>query len=86
MSKHTKGPWHAVRTPESPYFDWYVRGKRFSVGLDHEADARLISAAPELLAALQCCIGSLSVVSPGGDEDPDVQRAKKAVAKALGED
>ena len=56
MNTHTPGPWNAVQTPESGYFEWTVRGERLSVGVDTDnakADARLIAAAPELLAALQ---------------------------------
>ena len=50
------------------------------------ANARLIAAAPELLEALRRCIGSLRAVSPGGDGDPDVEFARAAVSKAIGED
>ena len=61
MSKFTPGPWRAERTPASAYFDWTVmapsgKGRTMHIGIDTdntEADARLIAAAPDLLAALK---------------------------------
>jgi hypothetical protein len=47
-------------------------------------DARLVAAAPDLLEALERCMGALRVVSPGGDADPDVECARAAIAKAIG--
>ena len=46
-----------------------------------EANARLIAAAPDLLQALQL----LLIVVDAPDDDPDIVRAKNAVAKATGE-
>ena len=42
----------------------------------------LAAAAPDLLEALQRCVGSLRVSSPGGDGDPDVEFARAAIEKA----
>lgn len=91
---HTPGPWTVNKSGKQP-----IVGKELNDGqpalplvtavhgynaTQARANARLIAAAPDLLFALQCCIGSLAVVSPGGNQDPDVLRAKAAVAKALG--
>ena len=56
--KHTPGPWECARsaTPEWSYqATIYVDGggfKRVAMAFESEANARLISAAPDLLAAL----------------------------------
>ena len=86
-AKHTPGPWLAERTPESSYFDWYVRGKRFAVGINtdnNEADARLIASAPDLLDALRAMEHEFGrTYLPGSSSAVDAARA--AIAKALGE-
>jgi len=56
MSAHTPGPWTAIETPESSHHDWRIKATRLFIGVatdNSEADARLIAAAPELLAALE---------------------------------
>jgi len=49
-----------------------------------EADARLIAAAPDLLAALEWAMPRLQEV--GGDENPQYVAAMAAIAKAKGEE
>jgi hypothetical protein len=79
---HTPAPWTAKRTPASAYFDWAVeaksgQGRVMSVGVDtdnSEADAKLIAAAPELLAALKALHAK---PTPG-----TLEQALAAIAKA----
>jgi len=78
---HTPGPWEAVASPESVHFDWRVQAKRLYVGIctdNSEGDARLIAAAPELLAALQFAEQMLAHM--GGP----VEQARAAIARATG--
>ena len=61
MNQHTPGPWKIARQGISPGWLIYSDFERELFGathyiaqnLTHEADARLIAAAPELLAALK---------------------------------
>jgi hypothetical protein len=78
---HTPGPWRAIKTPESTYFDDQVQIGRDRVGVYSEADARLIAEAPELLAVLQAVIHSV----PFHHSHKDVHdRAVAAIARATG--
>jgi hypothetical protein len=86
--KHTRGPWK-----QGGYFIWRGDDRRIPIHAPkrgriaevyREQDAPVIAAAPELLEALERCMGALRVVSPGGDADPDVECARAAIAKATG--
>lgn len=59
MSKHTPGPW--IHDGQHVYakgsFKLYVEGTRFGAKGSLVANARLIAAAPDLLAALKLCAG-----------------------------
>jgi len=96
--KHTPGPWVAASSPSS-VVGWPICGKMGRIigdvaclharpGTDAyaevEANAHLIAAAPDLLAALKRCV-VLAAAHPGGD-DPNVARANAAIAKAEGRD
>lgn len=98
MSKHTPGPWyttarsnnmidvcHQIRRPGAITMALCRVQARQSWLSEAEANARLIAAAPDLLEALKRCAGVLGLVSPGGQEDPDVLCARAAIAKATGE-
>ena len=81
MSKHTPGPWKAsgVGTVSHATRGFWIA--RLWVGFrtkEREANARLIAAAPDMLAALE----DLTVAAPN---DPCWQRARAAIAKAKGE-
>lgn len=104
MSKHTPGPWHVVEEMDDdgdvlysieadnvPVADIYRKA-------EHEANARLIAAAPELLEALMSILDyapemELCIASRyGGDSftyvgfSGHIADAKAAIAKATGED
>jgi hypothetical protein len=84
MSAHTPGPWRVARLRSGA---WAVvdRGTRDIVpsiftqrdGGEDEANARLIAAAPDLLAALKY------LLELGGDDDRRIT-ADAAIAKAEG--
>jgi hypothetical protein len=84
MSEHTPGPWHVY---EGCVYD------ADNAELSHcpgEADARLIAAAPDLLAALKALLDNGDDPHPLSGRDPTVRRedigpARAAIAKAIGE-
>ncbi len=69
MSKHTPGPWHHYRysglVPALHIIEPLTRGVTMQMSLHGatDADARLIAAAPELLAALNQAAAALAVVA-----------------------
>ena len=86
MNKHTPGPW----THEGQGDITGIEDNGFGRGpVDvcsvylrtvegrHEANARLIAAAPDLLEALECLIKS--------DHDDVIEMARAAIARARGE-
>jgi hypothetical protein len=89
---HTPGPWIAKQTPASAYFDWSVEaksgpGRIMSIGVDTdntEADAKLIAAAPDLLACLKDWVNDFADCLEGGDENELVKFSRAAIAKAQG--
>lgn len=81
--QHTPGPWRfeestkTVRTVLQNY--WLVRLDSWDAGeVNHEANARLIAAAPDLLEALELAL----VATDGVWED----KARAAIAKARGQE
>lgn len=85
QAKHTPGPWE-IR--EGTYghastYDWQIVNKdgEYVCDGDGEANARLITAAPELLDALQAVLDYGSMTGASWIED----KARAAIAKALGE-
>jgi hypothetical protein len=101
MIKHTPGPWTAIADPYEdgkPYY--HIRaghgshGDGFSFsGIIPDADARLIAAAPELLAALESTTKMLSFflryTTPDWDGSATptstIGVARATIAKAKGE-
>lgn len=90
MSKHTPGPWvvyefvdgYDIRAPEAECYVATASDPEAVWGaIGREADACLIAAAPELLAA---CEGLLSVLPATGHHAINMARA--AIAKAKGEE
>jgi len=97
MNKHTPGPWYVADTKirtsinsehkHIAMVNYSYRGIESDVmGEEHEANARLIAAAPDLLAALQ---GLLRGIFDGPDEADAamlIAKARDAVNKAIGKD
>lgn len=102
MSKHTAGPW--VVSASSPFL---IRAGNDTTGrhIAHtgpasyhpsfevdEPNARPIAAAPDLLEALEECLGWLEwLYHPDHDDEKksslsSLKRARAAIAKATGED
>jgi hypothetical protein len=103
MSEHTPGPWRFSREGDEPY--WHVDmpgpcGVRYgfcnAMVYTTEADARLIAAAPELLAACNKLVATLEgawaereLAAPKSVQcqlGTEVRHAKAAIAKAEGRD
>lgn len=91
---HTPGPW-VIRTLENFGFNvvHYVGGDKFDIlrvaKTSEEANARLIAAAPELLAALQALFNSYKNLADSGDagywsieDQPEGKQALAALAAA----
>jgi hypothetical protein len=106
MSKHTPGPWFAVKNTR--YWDIVLKNEPHQVGLasvivtprsdryqdddiEIEANARLIAAAPDLLAALENTL-QFAEACHRMTEDKymriaignDIMKARAAIAKATG--
>lgn len=86
MSAHTPAPWKVVESPN---------GKRYrcvQIGADDRyttlevlpADARLMAAAPDLLAALRDLLGKGAWRDGTMDHMPGVKAARLALEKATG--
>jgi hypothetical protein len=95
MSKHTKGPWRAHKPEESNGYVYVdTDGKSGDIAVcygpegDEYANARLIAAAPDLLAALVALLQSdwiLGKKSPNREAKAKaIKRAEKAILKAEG--
>jgi hypothetical protein len=97
-SKHTPGPWVAYEiAPEDPSWGaceiWPVENDReddegavkpvatMVMGVEN---ARLIAAAPELLAAVQCLMGELMDLR-GMEQSHNFLKGARALSKATGE-
>ena len=93
-TKHTPGPWKTrkgffsdaveIYKPKhlmKPFIPTEIAIIR-SEGPEGEANARLISAAPELLEALQAFVKYADDVN---DDSPEFDRASAAIAKAVRE-
>ncbi len=85
---HTPGPWHPVTLGASPDHSWAIDSELVEIArlsewpdnqAEAEANARLISAAPEMLEALQ------SLTHPMAS-DEDLSHALAVIAKVKGGD
>lgn len=102
-SEHTRGPWAATHTdPAEGYDCWWITAcpasnqekeiATVSGGFPHdkhEANARLIAAAPELLEALEALAAEVGKMTADREKHPlmlgHLCEAKLAIAKARGE-
>lgn len=88
-TQHTPGPWRAEWVPKGqrPWVGRIAEGRWAALACgktdeEAEANARLIAAAPELLAALQ----AVADYWAGGDVPADIDAAMRAaIAKATGQ-
>lgn len=92
MSNHTPGPWRFTRdhTPGQYGINERIRDRHNSVicnlHINAEANARLIAAAPDLLAALQGLAWAVSGIEYVETEYAEqVAQARAAIAEAQGE-
>ena len=102
---HTPGPWTDIGDPTgegTPHYheihpatqDYFTEASPdgFSVtGYMKDSDARLIAAAPDLLAALESAEAQLSIDYPGASREkywptiaPVIEQARAAIKKAKG--
>jgi hypothetical protein len=95
-SKHTPGPWHVGKTAPCIVYDDNGWGVANTVNHDRyvyamQANARLIAAAPDMLAALQAILQGVKHDDTGDGyaeivlSTDDARTARAAVAKATGE-
>jgi hypothetical protein len=94
QTKHTPGPWHiGVRTFHAGRDVYGPKGEPVAVADDAitatpeaEANARLIAAAPCLLACLEALVGEadLGEVDLDDDDRAKLEQARAAIAKATG--
>ena len=98
MSAHTPGPWHVewTRAPKTSLdgYNYHIRSEsgvyicEGKNGYPNEADARLMAAAPHLLAACSDILEGLELrgLLDGWHHDQDiVNRLRAAIAGATGE-
>lgn len=95
--KHTPGPWklnagRCIETTSGTFFLSYGSDRygnpNFREPVELDANARLVAAAPELLAALRevtRCLGWHAQQHPVGKNCIAVSQARAAIAKATGE-
>ena len=103
-SKHTPGPWRAIKRGADCDFIFNIATKDNPRSIanvidagtteqinqyekengEQAANARLIAAAPELLAALESCSDALNTEA-GGLYKARIDQARAAIAKAKGE-
>ena len=90
MTKHTPGPWECRPSMEYPW-DYEISTTtsedRIEYPGEDKANARLIAAAPELLAALQVMLRNYAAVHDIGDVEmqPAIYQANAAIQKATKE-
>lgn len=87
-AKHTPGPWR-VHPEDVEKVIQSSQGVAVMSGMlrdtiEREANARLIASAPDLLAALKCCLVALETI-PAELRDPgQMLMARAAIARAEG--
>lgn len=93
MSKHTPGPWRVVQDPTNISLQVYGQTLalfecwRRSDEQTELANARLVAAAPDLLASLQLMVDRFldTEGSYGAWENDALEAARAAIAKATGD-
>jgi hypothetical protein len=92
MNKHTPGPWRLKESPHKREFSYFIDtgpelGSYFVAAVNNgtgpdEANARLIAAAPELLAALETLYEADQQGFPLATQRQVREQAEAAIAKA----
>lgn len=86
QAAHTPGPWTILnRGYKSHVTDSDMRWNAEVVGPGHTANARLIAAAPDLLAALEILVFDCEAHGLD-DNDAHLREARAAIARAKGND
>ena len=91
QTKHTPAPWHVGGKDEQIIYGedgWAIADAKVYHGKDghnSRANARLIAAAPELLAALESIIKAKDEGMILLDTGKSIKAAREAIAKAKGE-
>lgn len=88
--KHTPGPWMVTATEDcycvANAGRYVIVPERGKVKADNsEADARLIAAAPELLAALERMLSKAYKQNWNDNYPEELEQAESAIAKAKGD-
>lgn len=86
--EHTPGPWYSIGNEVFKDFPTH----RYEIAcanhnsMNQSANARLIAAAPELLAALERLVSLIHIYAPEADTDPGsaLHQAATAIGKAGG--
>lgn len=93
---HTPGPWHIRKGPDRYIvadpekvdggISWVTVARAYPDAKEQDANARLIAAAPELLAACEAALRYLDYTDPMGVESQEEQDLlDAAIRKARGE-
>jgi len=86
---HTPGPWYAEADDENESsFVWNREAlprKAVAHDIFNPADACLIAAAPDLLAACELAVAEMTETWPDGDWQSNFDTIRAAIAKAKGE-
>jgi hypothetical protein len=91
---HTPGPWHLAEIPNHPVFvmaglqsicEIAHPGDFTAPSPDMEANARLIAAAPDLLAALERLVDAVDRNAVRQEDWPELRQAYEAIRQSRGE-
>lgn len=82
---HTPGPWSINdQNPDDEEIEAPSGPVAIALGREAEANARLIAAAPDLLAALEECLLNSDIHGKYGPPARSLEKARAAIAKAKG--
>jgi hypothetical protein len=93
-AKHTPGPWNPIKSPDDCGGGWWIQGPEInecrdltilSPNFSTEANARLIAAAPDLLAAAESALAFLEQLGYHGGGNTPAANLMRAITKAKGE-
>lgn len=84
VSKHTPGPWRVQKFSDTKSWTLYGSGSVASIGnIKHEANARLIAAAPTMLEALKVVAAQFTTIDNICNEEA-CEAVRAAIAEADG--